>query len=77
MIDVDRAAAEKGTAAVLEAAGIKGVSAGELEMIAEAVVGLVKVLDGSRKKRAAQAGLEAAAKITDDEKAEEAARNRR
>ncbi len=71
-----RPEAIKGVGEIVTALGIKNVSAGELEIIAEAVVGLVGLLAGSAEKRAAQAGLDAAAKITNAEEAEKAASER-
>ncbi len=71
-----RPEAIKGVGEVLAALGIKNVSADEVEIIAEAVVGLVGVLGGSAEKRARQAGLDAAAKITTGDEAEKAASER-
>lgn len=68
-------AAKKNITGVLEALGLKAdLPAGELEVIAEAVVGLVEVLGGAAHKRAAAAGAAAAARITTAEEAEKAER---
>lgn len=71
-----RAAAQKNVAAVASSLGLS-IPAAEIEVIAEAVVGLVGVLGGAAQKRAAAAGLAAAAKITTAEEAEKAAMERR
>lgn len=76
MSEIDKEAALRGTTAVLEATGIKGVSAGELEVISEAVVGLVQVMGQSALKRAAAAGAAAAGKISNADEAEQAAEKR-
>lgn len=52
------------------------VPAGDLEAIAEAVVGLVTVIGGAAQKRATAAGEAAAAAITTADEAEQAARSR-
>lgn len=62
---------------VLGSIGLAGVSAGEVELIAEAVVGLVTLLGGAAQKRAAEAGLKAAAQITNADEAERAESERR
>lgn len=69
--------ARRGVAAVVEALGLKELPAGELEIIADAVVGLVEVLGAGALKRAAAAGQVAAAKITTAEEAEKAAMERK
>lgn len=72
-----KAAAQRSIAGVLEALGLQpNLPAAELEVIAEAVVGLVEVLGGAAVKRAEAAGRAAAAKITTAEEAEAAERNR-
>lgn len=69
-------AAVKGVGDVVAALGIQNVSDGEVEAIADAVVGLVDVLANSAAKRATAAGAAAAAKITNADEAEKAASER-
>ncbi len=71
-----KAAAVAGVGAVVEALGFKNVNAGEVEIMAEAVLGLIDVLASSAEKRAAAAGAAAAAKITNADEAEKAAQDR-
>lgn len=66
-----QAQAIKGVEAVVDALGLKGVTPEQLELIAEAVVGLVDVLGGAMLKRAAAAGAAAAAQVTSVEQANE------
>jgi hypothetical protein len=69
-------AAKKGTTEVLGALGITGVDQAAVELIAEAVVGVVGALGNSAQLRAAAARKVAEESITDSDKAEESARSR-
>ncbi len=70
---------EAATRAVQEISKLTGheLGAGELELAVDAVVGVVQAAGNIARKRAALKGLADAALITNEEQAEEAARNRR
>lgn len=68
-------AARQGVTGVIAALKLD-VPAGDVELIAVAVLGLVQVIGGAAQKRATQAGVDAANAITTADQAEAAARNR-
>lgn len=69
-------AARKGVAGVVSALKLE-ISAGDLEVIATAVVGLIEVIGGAAQKRATQVGIDASNAITTAEQAEKAESERR
>lgn len=77
MDEATKAMMERSVAAAAESLGLKNIPAGELEIMGEAVIGLIHVLGGAALKRAAAAGEAAAAKITTAAEAEQAERDRR
>lgn len=72
-----KAAAVTGVYSVLGALGVTGVSATDVDLIADAALGLIDVLGKGAQKRAAEAGLAAAAKITNSDEAEKAESERK